>query len=62
MTFLKGWKTRIVNFFALVIPVLSMTEVVNIIPDGYTNTYLVVLAIVNLILREITTTAPGKAD
>lgn len=59
---LKGWKTRIVNFVALAIPVLQMTEMVNIIPPGYTDYYLAALAIINLGLREITTTAPGKSE
>lgn len=41
-------------------PILEMTEVLDILPDKYTSIYAIVIAAVNLYLRSITTTPLGK--
>ena len=62
ISMIKGWRTRIINGVALIIPILSMTEVITIIPVGYTNYYLAALAVINLVLRELTSTRAGQSE
>lgn len=57
---LKGWRTVVFNVLASVIPVLQMTEVVNIVPAEYMNGYLFAVAMANLYLRWRTNSPLGK--
>ena len=57
---LKGYRTVLVNSLMLVMPILEMSEFVFVLPDGWQNWYVVLMAGVNLWLRSITTTPMGK--
>lgn len=57
---LKGYRTILVNALLMVMPILEMTELLYILPEGWQNYYAVLMAIVNLWLRSITTTPMGK--
>ena len=49
---LKGWKT--------VVPVLELTELKGLVPADYLPFYGLAVALGNVYLRSITTTAIGK--
>lgn len=64
---LKGYRTYLFNIAAALIPlvevlglVLNVPEIRGIIPLEYLPWYSVAVALVNLYLRRITTTPPGK--
>lgn len=59
---LKGNKTILFALATALVPVLSMTGIVELIPEAYTNQYLVVVAIITAVLRVLTTTPVGKKD
>jgi hypothetical protein len=56
----KGYRTWFFNAAMACMPILEMTEVIDILPDEYTSIYAIVIAAVNLYLRSITTTPLGK--
>jgi hypothetical protein len=56
----KGYRTWFSNAAMACMPILEMTEVIDILPDEYTSIYAIVIAAVNLYLRSITTTPLGK--
>tara|TARA_B110000503_G_scaffold13555_1_gene18415 strand:- start:567 stop:755 length:189 start_codon:yes stop_codon:yes gene_type:complete len=57
---LKGWKTVAFNVLAAVVPILELTELKGIVPEEYLPFYALVVALGNVYLRSITTTAIGK--
>lgn len=62
MNIFKGWKTRIVNGLASIIPILELTEVYDVIPDQYLVWYALGLVLVNMWLREVTNTKAGSQE
>jgi hypothetical protein len=57
---LKGYRTVLVNTLLTVMPILEMTELLSVLPDGWQNWYAIAMAVINLWLRSITTTPMGK--
>ncbi|MEM9043491.1 MAG: hypothetical protein AAGC81_02265 [Pseudomonadota bacterium] len=57
--FLKGWRTRLFNLSSIVIAILSLPEVVALIPAEYGFLMALAIAAGNAILREVTTTPAG---
>jgi hypothetical protein len=57
---LKGYRTILVNTLLTVMPILEMTELLSVLPDGWQNWYAIAMAVINLWLRSITTTPLGK--
>lgn len=57
---LKGYRTVLVNVLMTVMPVLEMSEILEVMPDGWQNWYAIAMAVINLWLRSITTTPMGK--
>lgn len=66
---LKGYRTILVNALAAIplflesaVHVLALPEVVSILPDAWLPWYGLALALINLVLRSITTTPMGRAE
>lgn len=57
---LKGYRTILVNVLMTIMPVLEMSEILEVMPDGWQNWYAIAMAVINLWLRSITTTPMGK--
>ena len=57
---LKGYRTVLVNVLLTIMPVLEMSEILEVMPDGWENWYAIAMAVINLWLRSITTTPMGK--
>jgi hypothetical protein len=57
---LKGYRTILVNVFMSIMPILEMSELLQVMPDGWQNWYAIAMAVINLWLRSITTTPMGK--
>lgn len=57
---LKGYRTVLVNVLLTIMPVLEMSEILEVMPDGWQNWYAIAMAVINLWLRSITTTPMGK--
>jgi hypothetical protein len=57
---LKGYRTILVNTLLTIMPILEMTELLSVLPDGWQNWYAIAMAVINLWLRSITTTPMGK--
>ena len=57
---LKGWKTVAFNVLAAVVPILELTELKGLVPADYLPFYALSVALGNVYLRSITTTAIGK--
>lgn len=58
---LKGFRTLIVNLILAIMPVLEMSEVFDILPDNFEAPYAIIIALVNVYLRTITTTPVGTS-
>lgn len=58
---LKGFRTLIVNLCLAIMPILEMSEVIDILPSHYEAPYAIFIAIANLYLRSVTTTPLGLA-
>lgn len=58
---LKGYRTFVVNILLTIMPVLEMSEMLDVLPKGYEAKYAIMIALVNLYLRTITTTPLGKS-
>tara|TARA_R110000782_G_scaffold229325_1_gene315744 strand:- start:222 stop:410 length:189 start_codon:yes stop_codon:yes gene_type:complete len=56
----KGWKTVTFNTLAAVVPVLELTELKGLVPSEYLPFYGLSVALGNVYLRSITTSAIGK--
>ena len=57
---LKGWKTVAFNVLAAIVPILELTELKGLVPADYLPFYALSVALGNVYLRSITTTAIGK--
>lgn len=57
---LKGYRTMVVNAVASVLPILEMTELVNVLPSEWLPWYALIVALLNMYMRSITTTALGQ--
>lgn len=58
---MKGWRTRIVNVLATVLPLLALAEWRDVIPADAWPIYALSLALANIVLRELTTTPAGRS-
>lgn len=58
---LKGFRTLMVNIVLSIMPILEMSEMLDVLPDDYEAPYAIMIALVNLYLRSITTTPFGKS-
>ena len=58
---LKGFRTLMVNIVLSIMPILEMSEMLDVLPDDYEAPYAIMIAFVNLYLRSITTTPFGKS-
>lgn len=58
---MKGFRTVTVNMLFTIMPILEMSEILDVLPDGYEAKYAVMIALVNLYLRTITTTPICKS-
>lgn len=56
----KGYRTVLVNGALAAMPILEMSEVLDVLPEGYEAPYAILIAIINLYLRTITTTPLGQ--
>lgn len=56
---LKGYRTVLINAGLAAMPILEMSEVMDVFPEGYEAPYAIFIAIMNLYLRAITTTPIG---
>jgi len=63
----KGWRTIIINVLLSILPLievvgtlLNMPEMRGVIPPEYLPWYGLAVAIINMILRKLTTTPLGK--
>ncbi|WP_162651312.1 hypothetical protein [Lentilitoribacter sp. Alg239-R112] len=59
---LKGYRTVLVNAGLAAMPILEMSEVLDILPDHYEAPYAIFIAVINLYLRSITTTPFGARN
>ncbi|MEW7008655.1 hypothetical protein [Lentilitoribacter sp. EG35] len=59
---LKGYRTVLVNAGLAAMPILEMSEVLDILPDHYEAPYAIFIAVINLYLRSITTTPLGARN
>lgn len=57
---LKGYRTLLINGVLAAMPILEMSEILNVLPDGYEAPYAILIAIMNLCLRAVTTTPIGQ--
>lgn len=64
MTFLKGWRTRLfatATFLLGAVEVLNPQTVANVLPPDSRGYVLIAFALITYLLRQITTTPPGKS-
>lgn len=59
---IKGFRTLAINVLLTIMPILDMSEILDVLPDGYEAPYAIMIAMINLWLRTITTTPIGKND
>lgn len=59
---LKGYRTVLINGFLAAMPILEMSEILDVLPEGYEAPYAIAIALMNLYLRAITTTPIGRRD
>lgn len=58
----KGYRTIIINALASILPILELTEVMNVMPPDWQPWYALGLVLLNLFLRAITTTPVGRKE
>jgi len=56
----KGWKTVTFNVLSSLVPLMELTELKSIVPVEYIHYYVLVIALINMLLRFVTSTAVGK--
>lgn len=59
-TKLKGWKTILLNIVLSILPILNLTEFREILPDSYLPWYALLVAVLNVWVRTLTTTPVGQ--
>lgn len=57
----KGFKTYIINGLLSILPILELTELVAIMPEGWHMYYSLGMVLINMWLRTVTTTPPGQS-
>jgi len=57
---LKGWRTWIANSLMAIMPILQLSEVTAVMPPAWLPWYALVIVLVNMWLRKITTSPLGK--
>lgn len=58
---LKGYRTIILNVLALILPILELSELAAVLPREWLPWYALALALINMGMRSITTTALGQS-
>lgn len=59
---MKGFRTITFNVLATAVPILELTEFRDVLPDVWLPWYALGVALANMYLRYITTTALGQKD
>lgn len=59
LSYVKGFRTICVNVLLGIMPILEMNEIIDILPQNYEAPYAVLIALMNLYLRSVTTTPIG---
>lgn len=59
--YIKGWRTVALNILAMVVPIISATEWLNVLPKEWLPYYALGLALLNIFLRGVTNTPVGKS-
>lgn len=59
---IKGFRTLTINILLTIMPILDMSEILDVLPHGYEAPYAIMIAMINLWFRTITTTPIGKND
>ncbi len=57
---LKGWRTLILNVLLSILPILQLTELRGVIPVEYLPWYALVVAVLNIWMRALTSTSLGQ--
>ena len=57
---MKGYRTIAINAALAVLPILQLAEVIAVIPAEYLDWYVAGVAVLNIVLRAITTTPVGR--
>lgn len=57
---LKGWRTIAFNVASAILPLLSLTELRDVMPDKWLPWYALIVALGNIYLRSRTTSPMGK--
>ncbi len=57
---MKGYRTLAFNILSTVVPIVSLTEWNEAIPAEYLPYWLLFVALVNILLRMVTTTPVGR--
>jgi hypothetical protein len=58
----KGYRTVIVNILTTVLPITALAQWQDVIPAQYWPYYILFVAILNIVLRSITTTPVGVGE
>ena len=59
MSLLKGSRTFAANALMSILPILSLTEFQDVLPEGFLPWYALGMVLANMLLRAITTTPLG---
>lgn len=59
---LKGYRTLLVNVAMAIMPILEMSEILDVLPQEYEAPYALFIAVANLYLRSITNTPMGQTS
>ena len=58
--YIKGWRTVSFNILATILPLISVTEWKEVLPDSWLPYYVLIVTIGNVYLRMITNTKLGQ--
>ena len=59
---MKGYRSHIVNLLTAIVAIIALPEVSGVLPQEYVVFIPMVQAIIAVIMRQITTTPPGKSE
>lgn len=57
---LRGWRTIVLNVLLTILPILQLTELQAILPHNYLPIYALLVAVLNIWMRTLTTTSVGQ--
>ena len=60
MTYLRGWRTIVLNALFTIVPILELTEIRDVLPPHWQPWYALAVVLANMWLRYLTTTPVGK--